>query len=140
MQIRGGKPPGLGRLARTGGGLSRGGRGRLGGMGFYGRCHNVAPTCRHFGISRQTFYRWQRRYDPYDLTTLEERSHCPRRRRQPTWSFSLEGKVLLLRLQFPRWGKDKLAVLLRRQQLPVSTSMVGRILARLKAQGRLVGD
>jgi hypothetical protein len=89
-------------------------------MDFYRRCRNVAHTCRHFGISRQTFYRWQRRYDPYDLTTLEERSHCPRRRRQPTWSFLLEEKVLGLRLQFPRWGKDKLAVLLRRQKLPIS--------------------
>jgi len=47
-------------------------------------------------------------------------------------------KVLGLRLQFPRWGKDKLAVLLRRQQVPVSTSMVGRVLTQLKAQGRLV--
>jgi len=45
---------------------------------------------------------------------------------------------LRLRLQFPRWGKDKLAVLLRQQQYPVSTSMVGRILTHLKRQGRLV--
>src|ERR1017187_5408834 len=72
------------------------------------------------------------RVDRYDLSTLEERSHCPRRRRQPTWSFPLEEKVLGLRLQFPRWGKDKLAVLLRRQRLPVSTSMAGRILSQLK--------
>jgi len=125
MQIRGGKPPGSGGLARTGVDLSREGRVRLAWMDFYRHCRNVAHTCRHFGISRQTFYRWQRRYDPYDLTTLEERSHCPRRRRQPTWSFPLEEKVLGLRSQFPRWGKDKLAVLLRRQQLLVSTSMGG---------------
>jgi hypothetical protein len=124
MQIRNGKPPGSGRLVRTGVELSREARVRLAWMDFYGRCGNVAHTCRHFGISRQTFYRWQRRYDPYDLTTLEERSHSPRRRRQPTWSFLLAGKVLTLRLQFPRRGKDKLAVLLRRQQEPVSTSMV----------------
>jgi putative transposase len=45
---------------------------------------------------------------------------------------------LLLRLQFPRWGKDKLAVLLRQEKLPVSISMVGRILTHLKRQGRLV--
>jgi putative transposase len=138
MQIRKGKPPGSGRLARTGVELSREARVRLAWMDFYRRSRNVARTCRHFGISRQTFYRWHRRYDAYDLTTLEGRSHCPRQRRQPTWSFSLEEKVLRLRLQFPRWGKDKLAVLLRRQQLPVSTSMVGRILTRLKLQGRLV--
>lgn len=138
MQIRKGKPPGSSRLARTGAELSREGRVRLSWMDFYGDCRNVAHTCRHFGISRQTFYRWQRRYDPYDLTTLEERSHCPRRRRRPTWSFPLAEKVLGLRLQFPRWGKDKLAVLLRRQRCSVSTSMVGRILVQLKAQGRLV--
>jgi hypothetical protein len=120
--------------------LSREGRVRLSWMDFFGRCGNVAHTCRHFGISRQSFYRWQRRYDPYDLTTLKERSHCPRRQRRPTWSFSLEEKVwgLGLRLQFPRWGKHKLAVLLRRQREPVSTSIVGRILTQLKAQDRLV--
>ena len=137
MQIHRGKPPGSVRLARTGVELSREVWVRLSWMDFYRGCRNAARTCRHFGISRQTFYRWQR-HDPYDLTTLEERSHCPRRRHQPTWSFPLEEKVLLLRLQFPRWGKDKLAVLLRRQKLPVSTSMVGRILTQLKRQGRLV--
>ena len=138
MQICRGKPPGSSRLSKTGVELSRAARVRLAWMDFYRRCDNVAYTCRHFGISRQTFYRWLQRYEPLDLTTLEERSHCPRRRRQPTWSSSLEGKVLTLRLQFPRWGKDKLAVLLRRQQLSVSTSMVGRILVQLKRQGRLV--
>jgi len=29
-------------------------------MDFYRRNPNVARTCRHFGIIRQTFYRWQR--------------------------------------------------------------------------------
>ena len=138
MQVRKGKPPGSGQLARTGVELSREARVRLHWMDFYRRARNVARTCCHFGISRQTFYRWQRRYDPFDLTTLEAASHRPHRRRQPTWSSTLEEKVLLLRLQFPRWGKDKLAVLLRQQKLPVSTSMVGRILTHLKRQGQLV--
>jgi putative transposase len=138
MQIRKGKPPGSGRLARTGVELSREARVRLAWMDFYRRTKNVVQTCRHFGISRQTFYGWHRRYQPYDLTTLEAGSHRPHRPRRPTWSFSLEEKVLGLRLQFPRWGKDKLGVLLRRQKVVVSTSMVGRILTRLKQQGRLV--
>ena len=118
--------------------MSRAAQVRLGWMDFYRTTENVALTCRHFGISRQTFYRWRRRYAPYDLTTLEERSHCPHHRRQPTWSFLLESKLLTLRLQFPRWGKDKLAVLLRSQGGTVSTSMVGRILKRLKQRGQLV--
>jgi len=107
-------------------------------MDFYRRCQRVAHTCRHFGISRQTFYRWHWRYDPMDLTSLEGHSHRPRHCRRPTWSFPLEEKVLTLRRQFPRWGKDKLAVLVRREGVPVSSSMVGRILTQLKRQGRLV--
>jgi putative transposase len=138
MQVHSGKARGSSRLARIGVELSREARVRLAWMDFYRDSHNAARTCRHFGISRQTFYRWQRRYDRFDLSTLESRSHRPHRRRQPTWTFPLEEKVLTLRLQFPRWGKDKLAVLLRRQRLPVSTSMVGRILTQLKRQGRLV--
>ena len=131
MQPKSGKPPRSARLATTGVELSGAAQVRLGWMDFHRRPQNVALTCRHFGISRQTFYRWRKRYEPMDLTTLEERSHCPHHRRQPTWSFPLERKVWILRWQFPRCGKDKLAVLLRAQKLSVSTSMVGRILTRL---------
>lgn len=138
MQAKSGKPAGSARLATIGVELSRAAQVRLGWMDFYRKSENVARTCRHFGVSRQTFYRWLARYEPLDLTSLEERSHCPHHRRQATWSFSLERKVLTLRLQFPRWGKDKLAVLLRQQGENVSTSMVGRILTRLKQRGQLV--
>jgi transposase InsO family protein len=102
---------------------------------FNGR--NASRTCRRFGISRQTFYRWKRRFDRHDLTTLEARSHRPRKVRQPTWTVELAERVLSLRKQYPRWGKDKLAVLLRREKCTVSTSMVGRILGDLKRRGAL---
>jgi putative transposase len=138
MQAKSGKPPRSGRLKWVGVELSREAQIRLSWMDFYRQSENVALTGRHFGISRQTFYRWHRRYDPMDLSSLESGSHRPRRCRRPTWSFLLEEKVLRLRLQFPRWGKDKLVVLLRRQGREVSTSMVGRILVHLKRQGRLV--
>ena len=47
--------------------------------------HNATQTCRHFDISRETFYRWWRRYDPRNLRTLEDdrRTRRPRRVRQP---------------------------------------------------------
>jgi len=138
MRVHDGELPRARRLAGTGVELSRAAQVRLGWMDCYRKNKNVALTCRHFGICRPTFYRWLKRYEPLDLTTLEEGSHRPHHRRPPTWSFLLEEKVLGLRLQFPRWGKDKLAVLLRRQQWKVSTSMVGRILMQLKRQGRLV--
>src|SRR5258708_2797842 len=125
-------------LASLGKKLSRAAQNRLQWMLFYyfnGR--NVARTCRHFGISRQTFYRWKRRFDRHDLSTLEGRSHRPRKVRQPTWTPELAERVLALRKQYPAWGKDKLVVLLRKQKLAVSTSMVGRILMYLKRRGIL---
>ena len=107
-------------------------------MDYYGaHGSNAALTCRHFGISRQTFYRWRRRYNLRELATLEGRSHRPRCLRQPTWSRELALAVLHLREERPRWGKDKLAMLLRGQGWQVSTSMVGRILKGLKERGVL---
>jgi transposase InsO family protein len=125
-------------LASLGKRLSKAGQQRLQWMLFYffnGR--DAARACRHFAISRQTFYRWKRRFNRHDLTTLEGRSHRPQKVRQPTWSAQLAERVLALRKQYPRWGKDKLVVLLRRENRCVSTSMVGRILADLKRRGTL---
>jgi transposase len=95
----------------------------------------AAFTCRHFGISRQTFYHWLHRYDPQNLTTLEDRSHRPQQRRQPTWTPSQAEAVLALRREYPRWGNDKLVELLGRNNLRFSTSRVGRILSDLKRRG-----
>jgi len=94
-------------------------------------------TCRHFDISPQTFYRWLKRYAPGDLKTLESHSRRPRHVRKPTYSIELSNAILKLREQYPRWGKEKLAVLLRRENVQVSASMVGRILKHLKARGIL---
>lgn len=99
--------------------------------------HNARLTCRYFGISPQTFYRWLNRYDSTDLRTLESRCCRPRHVRQPTYSTGLINAVLSLREVYPRWGKDKLMILLRRKDIQVSASMVGRILKYLKARGIL---
>lgn len=99
--------------------------------------HNARLTCRYFGISPQTFYRWKRRYTPKDLKVLEDHSHRPKRLRQPTASADLIEAVYKLRETFPRWGKDKLAVLLKEQGYSPSASMVGRIIRRLKVRGLL---
>ena len=108
-------------------------------MDYYrGHGENARLTCRHFDISPQTFYRWKRRYEPHNLKTLEDRTRRPKHLRQPTWTRQLAERVLRLREAYPRWGKDKLVVLLREEGFEVSTSMVGRILRCLKERGVLV--
>ncbi len=138
MQIKGIGIPRSRFLERGAAELSREARKRLAWFDYYhAHGRNVALTCRYFGISRQAFYRWQRRYDPQDLSTLEDRSHRPQRRRHPTWIWEQAERVRRLREQYPRWGKDKLAVLLRRQGWAVSVSMVGRILTSPRQRGVL---
>jgi transposase InsO family protein len=95
----------------------------------------VSLTAAHTGYCRATIYTWLKRYRDQGVRGLEERSRRPRRLRQRTWSEVLVGIVRKLRLKYPRWGKDKLAVLLWRRGVQVSVSMVGRILAYLKKKG-----
>jgi transposase InsO family protein len=117
---------------------SREGKQRLSMLLWYEKhSRNAALTCRHFGVSRDKFYRWRRRFEQSGVGGLEDGSHRPKEVRKPTWPRELERAVLELRRMAPRWGKDKLAVLLRQAGWDVSTSMVGRILTRLRNEGKL---
>lgn len=98
---------------------------------------NARLTCRHFDISPQTFYRWKRRFDPYDLTTLESKSSRPYWARQPETPSEIVEEIKKLREEYPRWGKDKLVILLKRKGINLSPSTVGRTINRLKARGFL---
>lgn len=118
--------------------LSKKARLRLAWMTWYDEHGRRARlTCRHFGISPATFYLWKGRFDKGGPGALEDASHRPQTVRAPTWTKELENAVLELR-RLTGWGKDKLVALLREQGWQCSTSMVGRILRRLKESGRLV--
>jgi len=99
---------------------------RLRWFDYYQQCGNVRKTCRYFGISAQTFFRWKNRFDTYDLTTLEESSKRPHKVRQSQTPATVVERILKLREQYPRWGKEKLAVLLRREGISISGSTASR--------------
>ncbi len=139
MKIRNGLIPGVTRLARHTADISREAQRRVKWFDYYEVSgHNARKTCLHFDISPDTFYRWKRRYNPRNLLTLEDISHRPKRVRQHTWTPAIEQAVLELRDQYPRWGKAKLAVLLKEKEIELSVSMVGRILKHLKERGILI--
>ena len=63
------------RLSSVGVDLSREAKRRLKWIDWYmANGRNARKTCLHFNISPDTLYRWLRRYDPKDLTSLEDRS------------------------------------------------------------------
>lgn len=91
-----------------------------------------------FGLSRATLFRWRRRYRPDDLTSLVTRSRRPRRIRRPQTPPAVVEQVRQLREQYPRWGREKLRVLLSHAGVQLSAKTIDRLLARLRTQGRLV--
>ncbi len=81
MQITHIFPKGAKRLARIPE-LPREATVRLRWFEHYHKSKNASLTCRYFGISRKTFYKWKKRYDPWNLATLETRSRASKRRRK----------------------------------------------------------
>lgn len=112
---------------------------RLSWMDYFKKCHNGRLTCRHFGISPDTFYRWKRKYKPHVIGTLEDdpKSRRPKRLRTPRTSLSIIDRIIHYRELYPRWGKEKIAILLRKEGYLVSISTVGRTIKRLKNRGIL---
>lgn len=110
---------------------------RLKWFDHYYKHGNARLTCRYFGISPQTFYRWKKRYNPQRLKSLEKKSSRPLKVREPETSSQTVLRIQQLREQYPRWGRDKIKVLLNREGIYLSASTVGRVINRLKERGVL---
>jgi len=88
---------------------------------------NVAWTCRHFGISRKTFYKWKRRFAEHGDAGLCDRPRRPHRSPNATPK-EVVSKILYLRQHY-HFGPGKIADYLNRfHQLSVARSSVHRIL------------
>ena len=74
--------------------------------------HSVARTCRHFGISRQAFYKWKKRYDAQGDAGLCDRSRAPQRSPRATPK-DVISKILYLRQTY-HFGPGKIADYLKR--------------------------
>jgi len=115
--------------------ISKEAKKRLKWFDYYKKRDNVRLTCRYFGISAQTFYRWRKRFNPDNLTSLEAKTSRPIKVRQPETPVKAVKRIKELREKYPRWGKDKLVILLKREGIILSASTVGRVIKRLKQRG-----
>ena len=110
---------------------------------FYDR-YGTAATLEAFSVSRSTVYLWKQKLaDSHGkLSALAPGSRAPKTRRRRTTDSRISDFIVTQRTLHPRLGKDKLAALLQKPchdwglALP-SVSSVGRIVADLKAEGRL---
>lgn len=111
--------------------LSKEAKVRLSWIGHYRKQGNASVTCRRFGISRTTLYKWLRRYAERGPQGLEDRPRSPKRRRASTVPWQTVELVCHLRREHPAWSKHKIAVILKRDyDISLSSSTVGRIMKR----------
>lgn len=91
---------------------------------------NIAMTCRYYGITRQTYYKWRRRLDELGPEGLRDRSRRPKSCPHQT-PVDVVGKILYLRQNY-HFGPTKIEMYLKRyHDVEVSSSSIWRILKRL---------
>ena len=98
---------------------------------YFAHGQDVTATCRQFGISRPTFYRWLARYTAAPTKPLHARRlHT---RRQPTWS-TYELRILCEFLgRYPTLGRGRLTQAINRvAQAHWSPATVGRMLRQMQ--------
>lgn len=92
--------------------------------------HNVAKTCRYFGISRSCFYGWYGRYQKEGEIGLKDRSRRPLHSPRATQT-EIVAKIVYLRENYHFGGKKIKMYLKRYHDIDLSTSGIWRILKRL---------
>lgn len=114
--------------------LSRPAKQRLKWMGHFAKFRNARLTCRHFGISPDTFYLWKKRFDPDNLNTLEDdlKTRKPHKLRISKHKTAQLETIKKLKNIDPRLGKIRIAKILKEMGYKISSSTVSRILSSLK--------
>lgn len=92
----------------------------------------MSALCREYGISRETGYKWLRRYQREGLDGLEERSRRPHSSPLAT-AEDVVVAVLKERERYPRRGPKKLRVQLERRlgKATPSVATIARVLRRM---------
>ena len=91
---------------------------------------NVALTCRYYGVSRPTFYKWLNRYEELGEEGLRDGSSRPLNSPQATQT-EVVGKIIYLRQNY-HFGPHKISMYLARyHDVAISPSGVWNILRRL---------
>src|SRR4030042_2630295 len=111
--------------------LSTAARLRLEWLIFYSTVgkRNGKLTAQHFGIARQIFGKWKNRFNPNNLVSLEDHSRAPRRRRTWTVTCQQEKRIIHLRNQHLKWGKEKLKHLfLQTYREDISTNKIQKVI------------
>lgn len=128
MQLRYLWPKGFQNNVRS---LSPDGKKRLSWIDWYlSHDHNARLTCRHFGISPDTFYLWKRRFNPGSLSTLEDnkRSRRPNHMRQMTTPLEVQRSIYEIRSHDLEKSKYEIQAELKGQGILVGQTTIQKVI------------
>ncbi len=104
---------------------------RLSWFKYFKKSKNIAKTCRYFGISRQTYYKWLKRYRNYNTNSLMDRSKRPKNIKYKL-NLKITKKIKKLRLN-NQLGPFKISRYLKNnEQIELSTASIYKILRKMK--------
>jgi len=92
--------------------------------------NDVSLTARHFGLDRKTVRSWRDKFNKVGILALNDKSHRPKNVRRPTTNWKIVDEIVKVREEFPAWSKYKIQSILKRRNMTVSVSTVGRVLKR----------
>jgi transposase InsO family protein len=82
----------------------------------------IAVTCRHFGLTPKTYHHWAKQFDETNLRRLEDKPKTPKQKRRKEYTPTQYERIVALRRQFIRYGKQKLLIRYR-EKYPDDTSL-----------------
>jgi transposase InsO family protein len=92
---------------------------------------NAKATALYFGISRNCFHKWLKKFNPLDVLSLESSSRCPHTLR--TWEVTPkeEKQVIAIREKHLCWGKKKLKIVyFKEYKEKISTWKIERVIRK----------
>jgi len=92
---------------------------------------DASKTANYFGISRKTFHKWLKRFNPSFIQSLEEKSRRPHQLRQWEVTPQEEKQIVELRIKHLKYGKKKLRILYQKEyQKTISTWKIERVIRK----------
>lgn len=94
--------------------------------------NNVSLTCRYFGISRDTFYLWKRRFNPRYLQSLEfdTKTRRPKNVREMTTPQWVQQRIYSIRKDDPEKSKYEIQAEMRDEGILVGQTAIQKIINR----------
>lgn len=99
---------------------------------YFSHGKNAEGTCRHFGVSKSVFYRWLKRFNKYNLQSLEFNTKLrrPHRLREMTTPSSTLKLIYDIRLADLSKSKYEIEEELKRCGIKISSKVIQKVIKR----------